>query len=488
MSDPSPEQDKETYSVDEMMSRLRSNSSDSQTERESELVTREDGSQALKVRKRKRRSKQPVVEKAKRAKRWSIAKAITAIALPLVGGLFILLLLARYHSPGYLNQITTNISAATGANVRIERISPLIGKLTANSIVMAWPDDSPLDQIRVSSIEGNLDILPALGGKLSGADLGSDSGYLIVSNRRDRKVSPPQKGAGDFPDFERLSSSAFSFYFGGLKSPFRVDDTSVTYFRKDDVNYFSVNGGNLIAPGWGSMPIQRGSFEVSDGRVGITSLRLVEGAQSLFLRGSLDWSEPTQSVSVEVQQGTFATFAGSSFGNLFDSPLEGMRGELKFDSWNLGSHEVVLSVLPEFITVKNFQFLDSLERLFGESSYTEFEFQPTTPFQLVRNSTQIEMRDFEAISIGTLGLRGDIQVKDKALSGKVWLGLPDHQQILIGQANRKAFLEQAKLENGFYWFEVTLSGTTDAPQDNFWSYLKLEEQPSAQDLFDQLTN
>lgn len=488
MSQPSPEKDKETYSVDEMMSRLRESSSDGQTERESELVTREDGSQAVKVRKRKRRSKQPAVEKAKRAKHLSVAKAVSLIALPLLGGLFLLLLLGRYWSPSYLEKMSGNIAASTGANVSISRFAPMLAQVKANSVVMAWPDGSPLDQIKMTGIEGNTDILSALTGKISGADLGSDSGYLIVSNRKNRKINAPKTSAGKIPAFERFSSNSFSFYFGGLKSPLRVDETSVTYFRKNDVNFFSINGGSLVAPGWGAIPIQRGSFEVANGRVGISSLRLEEGPQSLFLSGSLDWKEPTQSLAVEVQQGTMASFAGASVGKLFEGPLDGTIGKLTFDSWDLRSHKLVLSVLPEYLTIKNFQFLDSLERLYGEATYAEFEFQPTVPFQLSKDSSKVEVRNFEAISIGTLGLRGDIQVKDKALSGKVWLGIPDHRQILIGQANRKAFLSQAKQKDGFFWFEVTLSGTTDAPKDNFWDYLQTEESPSTQDLFDQLTN
>lgn len=488
MSNSSSEKDKETYSVDEMMARLRDSGGDSQTERDSELVTREDGSQAVKVRKRKRRSKQPAIEKAKRAKQFATVKMISLIAVPLIGVIFLLLLLARYFSPSYQEKVSNSIAAATGANVKMTRMSPMIATLKGTSIAMAWPDGSPLDQVKVTGIAGNLDIFPALAGSLSGADLGSDSGYLIVSNRKDRKVNPPQKEGGAIPKFERLSSESFSFYFGGLKSPLRVDDTSVTYFRKNDVNYFSINGGQLIAPGWGAMAIQQGSFEAADGRVGISSFRLGDGPQSLFVTGSLDWSKPEQRLAVEMQKGTLSSFGGPSLGKLLKGPLDGSKGELRFKSWELRSHEMVFSVLPSYLTLKNFRFLDSLERLYGESIYSEFEFQPTIPFEIARGSDKVEIRNFEAISIGTLGLRGDLQVKDNQLSGKVWLGLPDHRQILIGQSKRKAFLDQATHEDGFFWFEVKLSGSADAPQDNFWDYLQEEEGPSAQELFDQLTN
>ena len=42
-------QDKDTYSVDEMMDRLRQGERESQSQDKGELVTREDGTQALKL-------------------------------------------------------------------------------------------------------------------------------------------------------------------------------------------------------------------------------------------------------------------------------------------------------------------------------------------------------------------------------------------------------------------------------------------------------
>ena len=86
--------DKSNYSVDEMMDRLREGGREDSAERE--LVTREDGSQVIRVKKRKRRTKQKKEEEAKRRKRMAVARTLALIALPLVVGLGIVLLLANY--------------------------------------------------------------------------------------------------------------------------------------------------------------------------------------------------------------------------------------------------------------------------------------------------------------------------------------------------------------------------------------------------------
>ena len=69
----------EKYSIDEMMDRLKSPASESAEE--GELVTRADGSQALRVRKRKRRSSQPHKEVNSRSRRARIVQVSAALVL-----------------------------------------------------------------------------------------------------------------------------------------------------------------------------------------------------------------------------------------------------------------------------------------------------------------------------------------------------------------------------------------------------------------------
>jgi hypothetical protein len=351
MSEPSSEQDKETYSVDEMMSRLREDERAEEGERESELVTREDGSQALKVRKRKRRTKQEKIEKAKRAKRWGKVKVISLITVPLLAGLALLLLLARYHSPGYLEEVAASVGKATGSNVRIQRLSPLITQVKSPTVLMAWPDGSLLDQLRVTDVSGDLDIFSALGGNLSGSDVNATSGYLISSRREDRKVSPPREGGDALPRFDRFSSSNFSFYFGGMKSVFRLENTNASLSIKDGVRFLSLTGGEVNAAGWGTLPLKRGSLEMGGDVIEVSSLRFASPGQSVLISGEIALVEPTHSLAVEVKKGSLDTFAGSEMGRFFEGPLDGVTGELTFDSWDVRSHQISLSARPGYIAI-----------------------------------------------------------------------------------------------------------------------------------------
>ena len=82
---PASDSEPEKYSIDEMMDRLRSNG-EGPRDGEATLVTRDDGSQVYKVRKRKRRSQQPKKEKEKRQQRFRVAQVLAAVGLVVLLG------------------------------------------------------------------------------------------------------------------------------------------------------------------------------------------------------------------------------------------------------------------------------------------------------------------------------------------------------------------------------------------------------------------
>ena len=89
--------DHEHYSVDEMMDRLKHHNRDKEQQdkiKDGELVTRPDGSQVIKVKKRRRRSKQPS-KKANPKLKWAIIGTASFLALALVA--FTIFIIARYN-------------------------------------------------------------------------------------------------------------------------------------------------------------------------------------------------------------------------------------------------------------------------------------------------------------------------------------------------------------------------------------------------------
>ena len=95
-NDPEPE----NYSIDDMMDRLRTRGGGPR-DGEAKLVTREDGTQAYKMRKRKRRSVQPKKEKEKRDRTMRVAQVVGAVGLVAGFGLVLLGSWIYLNTPAY---------------------------------------------------------------------------------------------------------------------------------------------------------------------------------------------------------------------------------------------------------------------------------------------------------------------------------------------------------------------------------------------------
>src|ERR1035437_3096621 len=149
-------QEPENYTIDAMMDRLKERPSESHEE--GELVTRSDGSVALKVRKHKRRSSQPHKEHEKRVRKLravQVTGLLVSVMLVIFTGGGILV----YHNmPAFRNSLTEKISAWTGAQAELTqfRASPI--GCSAASMALHWPESGILKELSARGMEGDLSL------------------------------------------------------------------------------------------------------------------------------------------------------------------------------------------------------------------------------------------------------------------------------------------------------------------------------------------
>lgn len=159
--------------------------------------------------------------------------------------------------------------------------------------------------------------------------------------------------------------------------------------------------------------------------------------------------------------------------------------------WDFSSHQFNLEQISlARVKIQNFPFLKALDEMYGDSKYLKAaEFSSGCSLNLRRGKNWCELRNLELRETGFLGLRGDLFVKGNELSGQLEVGLPDHRTLLIRSKNRDELLANAKQEGGYFWIPVEVSGTPNAPQDNFASFVSTPQGASsgAGGVFDQLT-
>ena len=478
--------DKKTYSVDEMMERLRDG--DREKQKEGELVTRDDGTQVMRVKKRKRRSKQKKEEEAKRKKRISLFRTLSIVTLPLLLGLGIMYLLAKYNSSSFSDDVVATIWSKTGGKAKISRLSPKGTVLSANTVQLNWPDGSYLDRLKAERISGDLNPVSFVTGRLSGTQLDSSTGSLLTSGRKGRKVSEPKGIVKELPGYQRYACDKFSFFFGNTKSAFRLVDSKVKLASTDYSQQLSLTGGKLFAGSWGEVPLKRGTLEFLNDTIRIISLRFEEENRHLIFSGDLGLKDDIHSLSVEVVEGTVGNVTGHGAENLIGADISGATGTLVFQPWAMSSHELTIATSPDYLTISNFAFLEALVGLYGDELFKTFEFETEHDFEIFRGTKESEIRGLELTELGVLAVKGDIKMTGEELSGTLRIGLPDHKKLTIRNKERENFFSKGELQDGYFWYDVVLGGTVQEPTDNFLQYLDGGGvQESAEELFDQLT-
>lgn len=478
--------DKKTYSVDEMMDSLRDQ--DREKKEEGELITREDGTQVMRVKKRRRRTKQKKQEAEKRRKRFKIMRVLAVITIPLVLGLGIVVLLASYHSSGFGESVVATLWKKTGASAKISNLSPMGSQVTAKSFSLSWPDGELLEQLKVIDVSGDLNLVSFATGKLKGTELNASQGQLLVSERTDRKVGEPKGEAKKLPGFQRYTCDYFSFYFGSARSPFRLEGSKVRFIPTNYSKQIHLTGGELAAGSWGVLPLKRGTLEFLNETIKVISLRFEDENQHMILSGDLALSDSIHSLTVEAERGTIKTLGGFELDRLFKSQLDGATGTLVFRPWSPASHELTLACEPEYVTLKNFAFLKVLEDLYGDSRFEELEFELEEDFEIIRGSDEVKITGLELFEVGLVAVTGEVIVKGDQLSGKLRVGLPDHKKLSLRATQRKEFFAKGTLEDGFFWFDLEVGGSPSSPTDSFLSYLEGSGRPeSTEELFEQLT-
>ena len=131
-----PQSEPESYNIEEMIDRLKGRSSDPSAD-EGQLVTRADGTVAIRVRKRKRRTDQPHKEQERRIRVLQVTGLLVFLLLIVLslGGLTIYV-----NSPPFRKGVVTKIGWATGSDVALNQFRMNPSGANAGGVDLKWPN------------------------------------------------------------------------------------------------------------------------------------------------------------------------------------------------------------------------------------------------------------------------------------------------------------------------------------------------------------
>ncbi len=472
----------EKYSIDEMMDRLKNPALENPEE--GELVTRQDGTQAIRVRKRKRRSSQPRKEDAHRTKRARIVQVSAALILLFLTALAIGGAIVYANSRPYRDALLTKIAQASGATAQLEQFRMNPATANAGGLSLEWPAGNVLKSLLLRGLTAEISPTSFLGKSMAGEEVTvvTDGTLTLQVPTPGLPLRSTAQPAGDLPvRFNRYWIPVFHLAVGGSTPPAVSLTKSEASLYPENVNgrtQLRLNQGAVNIPGWPDLRLDRALLEFRGRDTDVIVIRLQHESDT---RGSFELSGTIQpyktdrpsTLAVQLDSFELAGLTGPSFARLFSGRVDTLPAAksnflsfLPTETPN-PSLDIALGVSPTAkIEVKGFPFLPALAQVLDDPWFESPVFEGEASSTLHREGGIVSLQDLRFESKGRMALRGEIAMAaNETLSGNLQLGVAE--AMIISSKNPRLESMFGPTREGFRWLTLKIAGAAKAPTDNF---------------------
>lgn len=472
----------EKYSIDEMMERLKNRPAEDPIEN-GELVTREDGTQAIRVRKRKRRSHQPHKDEIRTARRARMIQ---------VSGALVLILLALFasgaaivyaNSAPFRDMLVRRIAATTGARVDLQQFRMNPTSANANVMQLDWPEGNTLSKLFLRGIRAEIFPASFFGKSMVGEEVKANQGQLFI---RIPDLAKPTTEDADPAllgkiRFKRYAIAKMDVRIGNPESPLIWMNNSEASFEavnSSGLPQLLLNRGEIGLPGWQPLRMDRSHIEFRGQDVDVIGMRLhheTDNRGEFELSGTISPynSSRASSLSVHLDAFPLSGIAGPDLGRLFngrvDSVSSAKSNYLTFTPGTSPDGSLAVdfrSTLATDFEVTGFPFLASIAQLLEDEWFERPVFDADVIGSLRRQGGSIVLGNLGMQSKGRLSLVANLtQNPARSLSGKLDVGVAE--AMIKSSRNQKLDALFGPAKEGYRWLTLTISGSTNSPVDNF---------------------
>jgi len=472
---PSDSREPENYSISEMMDRLKERSNGDRSN--GELVTRADGSQAIKVRSRKRRSQQPQRETQQRQRRMRAVQVVGAVVVAVVLLALATGVVVYMNGSPYRNKIMAHVAEATGAKAEVTqfRVTPI--GANASSLELAWPEGQVMRKLNLQQINAELRFSSFFGQPWTGEEIAAQKGQFLVGMPSADASSPE---VVDFFRFNRLRCADLSIVFGDPRSPaLAILDTEMSLYPKGvggRPELRCTRGKVKFGRKLPELELDRALIGVTGKRLDIVNFRLLEpgeGQGAIEIVGQVEPSDSGRATTLDtkIKDMPLEVLAGPEIGNLLRGRVESRNipqsNFITFDPAKPDALKMVMSfqgVGDPPMTLSQFPFLSKLRNIFQDKGYERPVLDSGASGVLRISGSEISLSDLRLESTSRMTIRGSMTVgANKALSGRLEVGLP----VRLVESDPQLDAAFGARKEDLRWLELNLSGTTDVPADDF---------------------
>ncbi len=466
--------DHEHYSVDEMMARLKHHNRDKEQQdkiKDGELVTRPDGSQVIKVKKRRRRSKQPS-KKTNPKLKWAIIGTASSLALVLVA--FTIFIIARYNGASFKEKTETSITRlVTGNSTKIEqlRVTPL--SVAASEAAINWDKDTFFQSATFSAIKADLKVTSFLSRAWNGEE--------ILANHGTIQLQLPERNRAESVDslisnyrFKSYRCEKLDLLFGGSEGAPSVKGIHASLQQLPDSHYqVAFNNGIIDIPGWPNLEVSSGVLTLKSSNAEIEArLAASDNNKGELLIKGIIYKDKDQPVTLDVKSINYPIedMLGEDFGRIIEGYIHSDMGALSYDpkQGDINALSFIMPFNSNQLNISELPMLNDLRDLTGKSQYLHPSFTHCRG-TIMRNLSDISLSNLNLISSKLLSIEGNISVNAQGmLSGELNVGIPS--RLFDDKTPAPKIFSVPR--NGNIYTKVTLGGTVHSPHDDFNARLK----------------
>lgn len=462
------------YSVDEMMDQLKQQQRDKETQKrlkDGELITRPDGTQVIKVKKRKRRSKQAPKALNPNVK-WSIIGTTAGLGITVI--IFTIYIITKYNGATFKEETESNITellAAESTKLSQLRMTPLFTKAAQAEVL--WGDQSFYRTARFDNIRADIKLTSFFSRYWNGEEILAERGEVHLQIPENNSSESNKPTDSDYR-FNSYRCEALDVLFGDQENVCALKGLHATLHQNPNSRYaMAFANGVLHAPNWPNLEISSGVLKFNPSNAEIEARLAAEGNRQGELRiQGVVYRDKNESVTLDVKSVNYPLeeLLGEDFGQIIQGNIHSDMGSLSFDSEK--GKDLALSFIMPFnsnqINILELAMLSDLRNLTGKSQYLH----PTFTYcrgTIMRTAKTTTLSNLKLISSKLLNLEGEISVDHEGnLSGKLEIGIPSR----IFSATSPAPKIFSAREDGNTYTQVTLGGTVHSPHDNLNERLK----------------
>ncbi|RYD35533.1 MAG: hypothetical protein EOP85_18950, partial [Verrucomicrobiaceae bacterium] len=325
----------EKYSIDEMMDRLKN--VPSENPEEGELVTRADGTQAIRVRKRKRRSTQPHKEEAQRTRRSRIVQVSAALVLLFTAAFAVGAAVIYANSSPFRKGLEEKIAQASGAQIELAQFRMNPKTANAGNLSLKWPAGNVLESLKATRLAAEIFPASFLGKSMTGEEITIDETHLAlrIPKAGEPSRATPVLGEGSPIRFNRYRSPMFNLTLGEPTAPDIRLIKSEASLAPQSVNgrpQLSLYQGRLVIADWPILRVDRALIEFRGDETDILGLRVMQETPEGKAddKGSIEVSgtvapykaENPSTLDVKMKSFELSGITGASFGKLVSGRVD----------------------------------------------------------------------------------------------------------------------------------------------------------------------